>query len=257
MTPVERSVSEDDLHAYVDGFLNRDDRLRVERYLDENPEAAARIAGWQNACDQLKLGLSHKAKEPVPSRLNLQHLAQSRAARAWRPMNVAASIAMALIVGSGAGWVARGTDAPHGLNGLAQQAAVAQRVFVADQGSRGFDPKMLTERVGWSGRFGREISAPDLSQAGYKLVGGRLVATEQGSAPMFTYENAKGEKICMFVRLMVGTDENASMRPVAVDGLSGYTWSHDGVGFGLFSEKHDPKLHDLSNEVEKATQFGA
>jgi len=257
MTPVERTVSEDDLHAYVDGFLNLDDRLRVERYLEENPAAAARIAGWQAGCDQLKRGLAYKTKEPIPSKLNLQHLAESRAARAWYPRSVAASIAMALIVGSGAGWIARGTDMPHGLTGLAQQAAVAQRVFVADQHSRGFDPAMLIEHVGWNGRFGRDVKAPDLSQAGYKLVGGRLVATEQGSAPFFTYENEKGEKICIFVRLMVGTDENAAMRAVTVDGLSGYTWAHDGVGFGLLSERHDPKLHDLSNEVEKAMQFGA
>jgi len=256
MTPLERAVSEDDLHAYVDGFLNQDDRQRVERYLQENPEAAARIEGWQKCCEQLKRGLAHKAREPVPSQLNVRHLAQIRAARAWNPRSVAAGIALALMVGSGAGWIARGTDAPRGLTSLAQQAAVAQRVFVADRQSRSFDPAMQAEHVGWIGRLGRDISAPDLSQSGYKLVGGRLIATEQGSAPMFTYENGSGDKICIFVRLMVGVDENASMRAVNTEGLSGYAWSHDGVGFGVFSERQDPKLHDLSNVVRDQMRIG-
>lgn len=35
-----RPVSETDLNAYVDGFLDETERRRVEEHLAENPEAA-------------------------------------------------------------------------------------------------------------------------------------------------------------------------------------------------------------------------
>ena len=45
MTAVERPIGEDELHAYVDGFLGPERRLTVERYLADHPDASARIAG--------------------------------------------------------------------------------------------------------------------------------------------------------------------------------------------------------------------
>ena len=40
-------VTEDDLHAYVDGLLDEDRRREVEAWLAADPEAAARVAKWQ------------------------------------------------------------------------------------------------------------------------------------------------------------------------------------------------------------------
>ena len=39
----ERPISEDDLHAYVDGVLELDRRAVVERHLAENAQTAARV----------------------------------------------------------------------------------------------------------------------------------------------------------------------------------------------------------------------
>ncbi len=259
MTPMEKAITEDELHAYVDGFLNADDRLRVERYLESHPEAAARIAGWQEVSEMLRRGLAHKAKEPLPSSLNVQRLAEARLARTWQPQRVAAGLLLALAIGTGTGWFAHGSGQQTGLTALSQQAAVAQRVFVADSDQPvEFASAGLTQKVGWSNATeARHVTAPDLSEAGYKFIGNRLVATEQGVAPMFIYENAQGGRISIFVRVMEVIDTNAPMRPFDSKDASGFAWSRDGIGFGVISSKPEPKLHELSNQVRDKIEIKA
>ncbi len=257
MKSTERVISEDDLHAYVDGFLSSDDIARVEDYLKTHREAAARVENWKHSREALRRGLAFKAQEPVPSALNVQRLAAARRARSWAPQRVAAGIVLALGIGMGVGWYAH-PDGSHGLASLGQQAALAQRVLVADAGRPAeFSTTNLTQRVGWTDeKLGHQVTAPDLSAAGYKLLGSRLVPTEQGAAPMFTYENAHGDRISIFIRLMVGIDTNASMRPIDGKDVSGYAWAHDGVGFGVVSSKPIPELRQLSNQVRSQIEIG-
>ena len=40
-------ISQDDLHAYVDGQLPPDRRLAVEAWLAHNPAVASTLAAWQ------------------------------------------------------------------------------------------------------------------------------------------------------------------------------------------------------------------
>ncbi len=249
-----RPVNEDDLHAYVDGRLDADGARCVARYLDANPEAAARTRAWQAGGEMLRAALAAKAAEPVPSRLNLARLAETRQARAWAPARIAATLALALGMGGAFGWWARGSDVPHGLAGLGAEAALTQRVY-ATSGLVDFGPAAREQQLGFVGGAPvRAVQAPDLAGAGYRLLGGRLVPTAQGSATLFVYENAAGERISLFVRLMIGLDENASMRQVGSDGLAGFAWSRDGVGYSLISGAATPALRTLSDEVRRETE---
>jgi len=45
----------------------------------------------------------------------------------------------------------------------------------------------------------RVESAPDLVAEGFQLVGGRLLPAGQGKAAMLLYEDAKGQRISLFV----------------------------------------------------------
>lgn len=42
------AITEDDLHAYVDGLLSDDDRAAVESWLAERPEDQSRVQAWKN-----------------------------------------------------------------------------------------------------------------------------------------------------------------------------------------------------------------
>lgn len=42
------AITEDDLHAYVDGLLSDDDRAAVEAWLTERPQERERVEDWKN-----------------------------------------------------------------------------------------------------------------------------------------------------------------------------------------------------------------
>jgi anti-sigma factor RsiW len=128
MMTTERPIGEDELHAYVDGFLSPDRQLVVERYLADHPEAAARIAGWQVVGEALRNAAAWKFHEPVPASLNITRLAEARIANRWGPWRMAAGIAIALALGVGSGWLARGPSEPSGPVSAGRETAALNRV---------------------------------------------------------------------------------------------------------------------------------
>ncbi len=246
-----RPVSDDDLHAYVDGFLDADRRMVVEHYLAEHSEAAARVAGWQAVGGALRDAAAWKAREPVPGSLDIARLAKRRGARRWAPARIAAGIVVALAIGAGSGWVARGPGIPTGIDAVALEAATAHRVFASDpMHPVEFDAAQRAQLVNWATRrLGRPVTPPDLSKAGYRLVGGRLIATAQGPACMFLYDDVQGSRVSLFIRPMQKRDMNAAMRPIRVPGTAGFAWAKDGLGVSLVASDPTATLHALANDV--------
>ena len=249
MTPDGPGPGEDELHAYVDGRLAALDARRVERFLEQHPEAAERVRGWRRDADVLRRVLAAKVREPVPSRLDLARLARRRPARGTWPLGMAASVVVALLAGGIGGWTLRGAGRLTGLAGLAQQAAMGERALATDAGASCLGAARLPVGSGTGGA--RVIDAPDLSGAGFQLVGGCLVATEQGSAPLFTYRNGHGERVSLLVRLMIGIDTDAAVRSVDAGSVTGFAWSRHGIGFGLVAAPAVPGLRDLSDRVRR------
>ena len=109
-------VTEDELHAYVDGEVPADRLEAVTAWLAAHPEQAALVAAWRAQAEAIRARYGAIANEPVPDRLKLDQLMlQDRSSgRSWAALAAAALIA--LMVGGGAGWMARGASAaaPHG-----------------------------------------------------------------------------------------------------------------------------------------------
>ena len=80
-------VTEDELHAYVDGELPADRRHAVEAWLATHPEDAARVAAWRAQADALRARFGGIAEQQVPARLKLEaHDALTPlVGRDWRP----------------------------------------------------------------------------------------------------------------------------------------------------------------------------
>jgi anti-sigma factor RsiW len=249
-----RPIGEDDLHAYVDGFLDTERRSAVERYLADHLDAAARIAGWQAGNQALREAIAWKAQEPVPVSLNVTRLVEARLARRWSASRTAAAAVLALMIGAGSGWMARGPGVPSGVASVGMEAMAAYRVFAADDMHPvEFSADRRPQLVSWiSQRLGRPVAPPDLSEAGYQFVGGRLVATPHGPAGMFLYSGPKQNRIELFVRPMEKRDMHAPMRAVQKEDMNGYIWANDGLGFGVVAGQPMPGLHELSNQVRSA-----
>ena len=64
---------------------------------------------------------------------------------------------------------------------------------------------------------GAAWSPPDLSPLGYRLLGGRLLATEHGgAAALFVYDDADGHRLTVLLRPMA-----PELRAVRTDGTQG------------------------------------
>ncbi|HTH97405.1 MAG TPA: anti-sigma factor [Stellaceae bacterium] len=251
----ERPISEDDLHAYVDGALEAARHAEVAVYLEQHPDVAERIGGYVRLRHELRDGLAPIAEEPVPPELNLRRLIEARTHRrhrrfAWR--NAAAAVILLLIGGTG-GWVLRGNLPPDraNMNAIAQEAMDSFSVYGADhERPVELGPADKAQLAGWVASVLRhDVTIPDLSAAGYHFMGGRVVPTSHGPAALFMYDDAKGNRIAMLARPAVIRE--APMSVHVTSQFCGYAWADNGIGYGLVSGASAEKLHPLANEIRR------
>ena len=119
-------VTEDELHAYVDGELPADRQDAVAAWLAAHPEQAALVAAWRAQAEAIRARYGAVANEPVPQRFKLdQLLRQDRSSgRSWAALAAAAAV-IAFLAGGAAGWMARGASAaaPTGLRHIHRRGA--------------------------------------------------------------------------------------------------------------------------------------
>src|SRR5262249_2088109 len=130
MTDRDLPVTEEELHAYVDGELPTDRLASVEAWLATHPDDMARVAGWRSLADAIRARYGGVGSEPMPAGLSRRQI--ERAGRSWRTVAAAAAIA-AFVAGGFAGWVARGvTTAPRTDTTFTADALDAYKVYVVE-----------------------------------------------------------------------------------------------------------------------------
>src|SRR5258708_8843899 len=150
-------VTEEELHAYVDGELAADRRGAVEAWLASHPEDAARVAQWRAQAEAIRARFGMLASEAVPARFDLAQIA--RGARSWRAI-AAAAVVVAFLAGGAVGWMAHGASAaaPGRVDTFTTQALDARGVYAVEvrhpvEGTGGARPQLIP----WlSGRGGCE-----------------------------------------------------------------------------------------------------
>ena len=252
-----RPITEDDLHAYVDHTLEPARRAEVATYLDGHPEVARRIADFSNQREILRAALAPIADEPIPAALNLSRIIESRRRRQRTSTRWAMAAMLLLSIGIGGlgGWAARGSlqSPPGGLVALAQEAADSYRVYAPDHVRpvelRASDSAQLVQWV--SSRLRQQVKVPDLSTSGYRLMGGRLVATAHGPAAMFMYDDDHGSRIVVLTRAMSSADQDAPMTDHSKGDIAGFAWADGGVGYSLVGPGAAETLRPVANEVRR------
>ena len=74
MTTNDLPVTEDELHAYVDGELPPGRVEAVLTWLGAHPDQAALVAGWRAQAESIRARYADVAGEPVPDRLKVETL---------------------------------------------------------------------------------------------------------------------------------------------------------------------------------------
>jgi len=190
-------VTEDELHAYVDGMLPPDRKRAVEAWLTTHPDAAARVAEWRAQADAVRMRYGAIPEEPVPPRFDIGKLARPR--MPW--WSLAAATVLAAALGGAIGWWAHGASAPSPTipDIMTAQALSAHRLYIAEV-RHPIEVRAAEQHLmPWlSKRVGTSLRAPDLKQYSLSLLGGRLLPGPLGPAALFMYESPTGERFTFY-----------------------------------------------------------
>jgi anti-sigma factor RsiW len=250
MTDPHIPVTEDELHAYVDNELPAERRGDVEAWLATHPDDAARVQSWRSMAEALHARYDAVVDEAVPKRLEVERLV--RQPRNWVYGAIAATLA-AFVFGGGVGWMARGAAAapsPSAMQNFTSEALEAHRLYVVEvrhpvevPGSeRAHLNAWLTKRCGWI------VRAPELTPAGLKLVGGRLLPGPTGAASFMMYEGASGERFTIYTAK--SDAEATQMRSSAHGKENALFWADRGVAYVVVSSVDDrARLSQIAQSV--------
>jgi anti-sigma factor RsiW len=237
-------VTEDELHAHVDGELAADRRAAVEAWLATHPEDVARVAAWRAQAEAIRARYGAVAAEPAPGRLKLDRLTRGRS---WKGMAAAATIA-AFLVGGVAGWMARGASAaaPTGFELFTAEALEAHKLYVVEVRHPVEVPGAeRAHLVQWlSKRLGYELRAPDLEPIGLKLVGGRLLPGPTGPSAFFMYEGASGERFTLYCAR--ASDGETAMRYHAESPAAALYWADGHIAYVISGPAERERLSQVA-----------
>ncbi|MDH3918169.1 MAG: anti-sigma factor [Rhodospirillales bacterium] len=259
MTAGPQEISEQDLQAYVDGWLDPARLAAVEAYLAEHPDEAARLAAYRRQNEALRGAFAEPRGEDVPERL----LLAARRRSPGRPLAwlARAAAALALVaVGFGAGWGLRGGLETSGLargDGafLVQQAAAAHRVFSVEVRHPVEVRAEEAHLVAWlSKRVGVPLKAPDLSGHGFRLVGGRLLPAAEGTAAQLMYEDEAGRRVTAYMTANTSGGETA-FRFAEDRGLAAFYWLEGPLGYALVGALTRAELIALAKSVYRQLEL--
>jgi anti-sigma factor RsiW len=237
-----RDITEDHLHAYVDGQLDGARRIEVEAYLAEHPAEARRVEAYQ----QQNLALrSLFAMTPGQSS---NHPRRSRNASYLRY----AAVLFVGLFGGAIGWVLRGeTVAVTAFTQFPREAAIAHVVYAPEvRHAVEVTAQEESHLVAWlSKRMGASVRAPHLRDVGYELMGGRLLPSDNGPAAQFMYQDVQGRRLTLYVRRMSKPREATAFRYSRDDGLSIFYWVDGPLAYALSGDIGKGELLRAANAV--------
>ncbi len=247
-------IARDDLNAYADGRLAPSEQACVEAWLAEHPEDTAQVHAYRLQNTRLHEAFDSVLDEEVPPELAARVTGpdgrRARTSISW--MRLAASILLLLTGGLG-GWLLHGGAAPSGqtpASAFVNQAMGAHRVFVTEvRHPVEVAAAQEAHLVAWlSKRLGTRLRALDLRDAGYSLVGGRLLAEGDRPAAQFMYEEKDGRRLTVYVRAF-GEAKNTSFRFVSKDGVSAFYWVEEAFAYALIAPMDRARLLSIANTV--------
>ncbi len=248
----EQPVTHEELHAYVDGLLPAERRSTVESHLADNPRDAEWVAVYRRQNELLRAGFAVNEREPIPERLKTK-LRGSERWRGYRVLSRIAAAVLLVVAGGFGGWFLRGTTVgTPPAESFVREAATAHRVYVVEQRHpvevAAADKAHL---VGWlSNRLGVPIWVPDLSDFGFRFVGGRLLPGDGGPAAQLMYEDAGGQRLTCYItpdKLVLG----GGARYVEDADIALFAWPVGQAAYAVIGDEKGDSLQDIAKAINR------
>jgi anti-sigma factor RsiW len=233
------NITETDLHAYADRQLDDSRRVQVEGHLARDPIATESVRVWREQNEAMRALYNPALNEPVPQRL----LAARVPRRRWPSYALAAG---AMGLSFALGWLSQSyrTDrfveaaSAASAAALPHRAAIAYAVYapeVRHPVEVGADQQ--DHLVKWlSKRLGHDLKVPVLTQQGFELVGGRLLPGGKGPVAQFMYQDARGQRITLYVSLRDAEPRDTAFRFSQEDKVAVFYWIDGKLGYALSGE---------------------
>jgi len=240
------NVTEIELHAYADGQLDDARRVQMEAHLAHDPAATESVRLWREQNEALRAFYNPVLNQPVPQRLLAVRPSRGR----W-PYYALAAGAMGLSFGLG--WMAQSyrTERFVEAAALPRRAAVAYAVYapeVRHPVEVGADQQ--DHLVKWlSKRLGNELKVPLLTPQGFDLVGGRLLPGGKGPVAQFMYQDAKGQRITLYISVRDAEPRNTAFRFSQEDKVAVFYWIDGKLGYALSGEMDRASLLAVASVV--------
>jgi len=244
-------VSELDLLAYADGLLDHDPgrKARVEIYLRNAPDAAARAEAYRQQTHALRAAYGARAEDPVPPHLR-DTLTTSPQPGHVSSLRAAAMVAVCVAAGL-AGWVmghnsARGPEPGQEplsavLHGMAAQDGDAEQASASAVAPGG--------ELRWRDQGVRlSFHVPDLGALGYRLTARRNVSQDGAQAVALSYQAADGAT----VRLFIAPKELPRGQTISVEQERGAPvayWGHGPLAFAAVADRPEQDVRQLAQRI--------
>lgn len=253
MTEPGNFISDQDVHAYVDGQLEGDQLAEVDRELERDPQLAARVNAYRAQNRALRETFDPILDERLPERLLVAATARRRSI--WsHPQAIAAGIAL-LIIGGVAGWSARDLTAVNVAEGqkihYTKYAVSAHKIYTKEvRHAVEVEAKEEKHLVRWlSKRVGGKLKVPSLKSVGFDLVGGRLLATpDDAHAAQFMFQDEKMRRLTLYVR-SANVTEPTAFRYERDEKSSMFYWIDSPLAYALIGPLSREELSKISFAV--------
>jgi anti-sigma factor RsiW len=234
------------VHAYVDGELDPAHALEVERQIAGDPALAAereRIEALRRAIAQQ---LPRESAPPGLAR-RIEAALGLRARRAaapptWRAL--AASVAVAAFLGSGATWLALSP----GPGDADMVVANHMRALIAPQPFDVGSSDRHTVKPWFNGRIPEAPRVVDLASEGFPLVGGRIDVVGRTPVPTLVYRHR--QHLISLSALPLG--RAAPMPPEQIAGYNIVSWTENGLAYWAVSDLAAADLNTFAKAFRAA-----
>lgn len=259
----KNTISEDELHAFVDNQLSDERKLIVEAWLKDNLEDAEKVKAWalQNAAIG-KLYTSAHAEisaadiaadvKMIEALSHRNSVKESNRSKPWRQVAamlvgatglVAAALAITTYQGEGKKVYAHNLPEVSRVSYSVYSGEIKHPVEVWSD-----EEEHLSQWLGK--RINRELALPNIVSQGFKLLGGRIVPLKGAASAMLMYEDDFGERLT----LIIGQDKNgvaSSFRYSELEDIQTYYWGDSEYGYAISSRISREKMKVLAQALHK------
>jgi len=92
---------------------------------------------------------------------------------------------------------------------------------------------------------------PYLGNHGYQLVGGRLLPGERGPVAQFMYQEGKGRRLTLYVRVNPDKSGETAFRFAHEHGVGVFYWLDGKLGYALSGDVEKNELLSLATAVHR------